>query len=179
MLNKIIVNLNVLEFMNFFWQSIMDREKVSEVYLSELASLPEMKVLYDDEFNEESVRKVLSAISNRERLNTNILKEKQFWNNNMWVTEDGELLKAMIQPIKALNLDNLKDGINEKSNIPFEEIQVIFIPGFKEECYQIGNKLYINFFKIMVDVFYGTGKVTISNLEPEDFIEEKILAMKN
>ena len=178
MLNTIKTNLNVLEYMNFIWQSVMDREVVSETYFHEVANLPDMRVLYDEEFKAESVRKVLSAICNKELLNTQIVKEKQYWNNNMMATEDRGVLEAMIQPIKSLNLDGIKDNLNAMADIPYNEIEVVFIPAIKEESFQNGNRLFINFFKIMVDVFGGTGEVTIMGKSPAEYVQEKVLAME-
>ncbi len=178
MLKDININVNALEYMLFFWQSVMERQKVNEYYLTEVADLPEMAPLYDGEFNPESVRKVLSAISNREVLNTNVLKERQFWSNNMWVMEDPELLNAMISPIKTLNLDSIKESLNKQKDIPYETVNVIFVPALKDFTFQEKDKLYINFFKVMVDVFSGTGAVTIDGKSLEDYVSEKILEMK-
>lgn len=177
MLNAVNMNLTIIESMMFFWQSVIDREKVSEYYLTDVAKREEMASIYDEEFNEESVRKVLSAISNREMLNTTIQKERQFWSKNMRVTEDRELLNAMVSPIKTLNLNGLLTELNEKGEFPFEKIEIIFIPANNEDCFQKENKLYINFFKIMVDEFNGTGAVTIEGKSISDYISEKILEM--
>ncbi len=157
------LNLEVVEMMLFFWHSTKDKEKVADVYLNEVASRDEMKVLYCDDFNEESVRKVLSAITNRELLSSRTKSEGMFWNNNMWMTEDLSITQAMIDPIKALNVDDIASNI-----------EVIFIPGLSDIYYINDNKLYINFFKVMVDVFTGSMDVTIDGLEPKLFIEKII-----
>lgn len=177
MLQNLCVNLNALEYMNFFWQSVMDREKVGEAYIVSVAELPEMSVLYDEEFGAESVRKALSAITNKELLSDATLREKRFWSNNMWVTEDRELLNSMINPIKTLSLESMKEKINGLAEIPYETIEVVFIPATTEECFQKANKLFINFFKVMVDVFGGTGEVAIDGQTPSEYICNKILAM--
>ena len=85
MLKKITVNLEEIESMLYFWHSTKDREKVSEVYLHEIAVMPGLAGTYSEEFNQESVRKVLSAITNRERLSSLTKAEGRFWNNNMWM----------------------------------------------------------------------------------------------
>ena len=177
MLNTLRTNLNALEYMIFFWQSVLDREKVGEQYLNEVAALPEMKILYNDEFDAESVRKSLSAITNREVLSDARITERQFWNNNMWIVEDREMFGLMIAPIKSLNLDSLKDKLNQSADIDCSDIEIIFIPALKQECFFDGNKLYINFFKVMVDVIMGTGDVTIAGLPVEDYIAAKIMEM--
>lgn len=160
------VNLELIEMMLFFWHSTKDKEKVSDIYLNDLASREEMKIVFNDEFDAESVRKVLSAITNREVLSSRTKTEGVFWNNNMWMTEDLGVTQAMIDPIKALNLDDLDSSV-----------EVIFVPGHNELYYVDNNKLYINFFKVMVDVFGGTMDVTIDGKLPKDFIIEKISEM--
>ncbi|MFV0498679.1 MAG: hypothetical protein ACK5NF_01395 [Bacilli bacterium] len=157
------LNLEVIEMMLFFWHSTKDKEKVSDIYLNDIANREEMKIVYNDEFDAESVRKVLSAITNREVLSSRTKTEGLFWNNNMWMTEDLGVTQAMIDPIKALNLDEFDfDG------------EVIFVPGHSDVYYLDGNKLYINFFKVMVDVFGGTMDVTIEGMNPKEFIASKL-----
>lgn len=160
------VNLEVIEMMLFFWHSTSDGEKVSDIYLNDVANRDEMSVMFTDDFNAESIRKVLSAITNREILSDRSKSEGLFWNNNMWMTEDLTVTQAMIDPIKELNFDDVK-----------EDIEVIFIPGVSELCYFSGNKLYINFFKVMVDVFTGSMDVTIDGLSPREFILNKVSEM--
>jgi len=178
MLNSIRTNLNTLEYMIFFWQSVLDREKVGEYYLTEIAGQPEMQILYNEEFTEESVRKALSAITNREILSDALPSERQFWNNNMWIVEDREMFGLMIAPIKSLSLEILKDKLNAMADIPYETIEVIFIPALKDECYFEAGKLYINFFKVSVDMIMGTGDVTISGKSLEDYIVSKVMEME-
>jgi len=176
MIKNIKPSLSMMEYMLYFWQSNSENEKVGEQYLSEIASQKEMATLYDDEFTEESVRKVLSAITNREMLNGGSKKERKFWNNNMWVTEDMELLHMMMDPIKVLNAQGLVDKINAVKDIPFESVEIIFIPGLEEEYSIQDNQLFINFFRVTADL-YEEGKVTIGGKALLDFIEEKILEM--
>lgn len=177
MLQSLSVNLNALEYMNFFWQSVMDGEKVGESYIVSVAELPELSVLYDEEFGSLDVQQALSAITNKELLSAATLKTKRFWGNNMRVTEDRELLNSMINPIKTLSLESMKEKLNGQAEIPYETIEVIFIPATTEECFQKGHQLFINFFKVMVDVFGGTGEVTIDGRAPHEYVCAKILAM--
>lgn len=60
------MDLKVFETMVYFWMATSEREKVGERYLNDLAAMDDMQVLYGEEFTRESVRKILSAISNRE-----------------------------------------------------------------------------------------------------------------
>lgn len=174
MLKTIKKNLNVIESMLYFWQATKDKEKVGESYLVTLSEYDEMKLLYSDEFDSESVRKSLSAISNREMLNGGTQKERQFWNNNMWMMEDMDYMKMMVEPLKTLNLDSLVEKINSKKDISEEEIEVVFIPANKEEYLIKGNKLVINFFKVTPDIM-GEEITKIEGKEIVEYIEEKII----
>lgn len=174
MLKTINKNLNVIESMLYFWQATKEKEKVGENYLVTLSEYEEMKLLYSEDFNEESVRKALSAISNREMLNGGTQKERQFWNNNMWMLEDMDYMKMMVEPLKTLNLDSLIEKINSQKTISSEDIEVIFVPANKEEYLVKGNKLVINFFKITPDIM-GEEITRIEGKEITEYIEEKII----
>ena len=71
-----------------------------------------MEYLYREGFDKDSVRRVLSAISNREVLNSESKLERKFWNNNMWMLEDLEFTNMMAQPVKTLNLSYMVDKLN-------------------------------------------------------------------
>lgn len=169
-MSNIIVKNEILEMMLYIWDSVSQREKVGESFILEVANHDDMKYLYGEDFDKESVRKVLSAISNRELLNKPTKKESRFWNNNMWMLEDLEFTNKMIHPVKTLNLDDLKNKLTK------DEYEVIFIPGHIDEYYIDGNKLIINFFKIMVDLFVE-GKVTIAQKPFKEYIEEKLTSI--
>ncbi|MBU5426142.1 hypothetical protein KQI41_06910 [Tissierella pigra] len=172
MVKTIKTNFDTVEMMLFIWQSIADREKVVDSFFIDVANKEDMKYLYDEEFNEESVRKVLSAISNREMLNNSSKKERKFWNNHMWMLEDLENMNNMVRPVKTLNLDDVKEKLPKDAK--FEELEVIFIPGHEAEYYVDGNKLIINFFRIMVDPMDQT-KVNISGKPLKEYVEERLM----
>ena len=172
MVKTIKTNFDTVEMMLFIWQSIAEREKVVDSFFIDVANKKEMKYLYGEDFNEESVRKVLSAISNREMLNNASKKERKFWNTNMWMLEDLENMNNMVRPVKTLNLDDVKEKL--AGDTKFEELEVIFIPGHEDEYYIDENKLIINFFRLMVD-FMDTTKVNISGKPLKEYIEEKLM----
>lgn len=172
---KININTEVVEMMIFFWSSVAEKEKVAEPYIISVAERPEMKLIYDDEFKEEGVRSVLSAISNRELLNGGSKKDKRFWNNNMWMMEDLGVMQAMIDPMKQLNLQEDEGELSTKSG--FDEVNVFFVPGTTDFFKVVDNNLVVNFFKIAVDIFGGTGEVTFDGKSLKDAIEEKIKTM--
>jgi hypothetical protein len=172
MINSITVNLDAVEMMLFFWQSVAEREKVAEAFMWEVAEKEDMKYLYNDNFSKESIRKVLSAISNREMLNNPSKEESRFWNYNMWMLEDMENMNNMVTPVKKLNLDDLKDKLKD-TKTDFDKVEVVFIPGHLEEYYIDENKVVINFFKLLVD-FMDPTKVNISEKPLKEYVEEKI-----
>lgn len=174
MVKRIKIKLNVVEGMLYFWQATSEREKVGEAYLNNMASFPEMSYLYNEEFNKESVRRALSAISNREIFHSDTKPERVYWNNNMWMMEDLSYTHQMISPLKVLNLDAIVEGLNQVSNPRvYEELEVIFLPGHQQEYMISENKLIINFFRVKPDI-YGTGKVTIGEVELAEYIEDKL-----
>ncbi|MEN2257325.1 hypothetical protein AAIB48_05975 [Paraclostridium benzoelyticum] len=87
---KIVIKSEILEMMLYIWDSVHQKEKIADSFFIGLSDQPDMKYLYDEEFTKESVRKVLSAISNRELLNkptkrkvdtgTNICGCLKIWN---------------------------------------------------------------------------------------------------
>jgi hypothetical protein len=175
MLQTIKVNMDVMETMLYFWQATSDKDKVPEKYLNDLAKMPGLSYTYDDEFNAESVRKVLSAITNREPFVSKIKKESRFWNNNMWMMEDPEYMESIIQPLKKLNLDHLVAEINKA--VPagkYEEIEVFFSPLHVKDCYKVENKLIINFFMIIPDF---EGNLKVGELPLVEYIKEKIIEL--
>lgn len=66
---KIVIKREILEMMLYIWDSVHQKEKIADSFFIGLADETDMKYLYDEDFTKESVRKVLSAISNRELLN--------------------------------------------------------------------------------------------------------------
>ena len=174
MIKRINVKFDIIEMMYYYWQVTSERGKVGEPYIIKLSENPEMKYVYDEEFNSDSVRRVLSAISNREVLNSENKKERKFWNFNMWMLEDLGFTEMMVLPVKKLNLNELVDKLNEThGDTKFEELEVLFVPGLEEEYSIVENKLIVNFFKIKADL-YEEDKVTIEDLPLDDYIAEKL-----
>lgn len=179
MIKRIKVKLDTIEAMLYYWQATSEKEKVGESYIISIGEFPEMKYIYDDEFDKESVRRALSAISNREVFDGKSKKERKFWNNNMWMLEDLEYTNMMVSPLKVLNLDSLVSKLNDKfENGKYEDIEVIFVPGHQDEYSIEENKLIINFFRVQPDL-YEEGKVTISGKLLLDYIEEKLSELLN
>lgn len=174
MIRSIKVNLEEIESMLYFWQSTNERQRVSEEFLREVANMQGLKASYDDEFNAESVRRVLSAITNREKLSQNTQKESRFWNNNMWMLEDLSYTDSMIQPLKKLNLEDLVERLNaSERNQGYELLEVVFSPLHMVDYVIRDNKLIVNFFKVMPS-FEEDGVVKIDGKEIKEYIFEKL-----
>lgn len=174
MLKAIKLNLEEIESMLYFWHACSDKEKISEVYLHEIASMPGLSCTYDKEFDSESVRKVLSAITNREILSSKTQKEGRFWNYNMWMLEDMEYTGMMVSPVKQLNLDSLTDELRGVDS-PFEEVEVRFSPLHFDEYIIKDNSLIINFFRVKPDDFDDTA--SISGIELKDYVKMRLEEM--
>lgn len=176
MIKTIKTNLNTLESMIYFWQASSENEKVPEDYLAEIANRPEMSILYGDDFNAASVRKILSCLTNHEKLSDINEKEYKFLHDNMWVMDDVGVMSMMVAPIKVLNADALVEKVNAKKDIPYENVEIIFLPGTDKDYMVKENQLYINFFKIQADL-YDENNVTINGQPIMDYIEEKVLEL--
>lgn len=176
MVQRIKVNFDTVEAMLFFWQATNEREKVTEKYLNDVAGMEGFELIYGEEFDGESVRRAMSAVSNREPFQSKNKKEGRFWNNNLWMLEDLEYTDAMLQPIKKLNLDTIIDEINSVKEIKdYETIEVFFVPFHTEEYVISGDKLIINFFRVRPD--FVDEKTYIGELEISDFIKDKMIEL--
>ncbi len=174
MVQGIKLNLEEIESMLYFWQATNDKEKVAETYLHEIASLPGLSSSYDSEFNGESVRKVLSAITNREILSQKTKKESRFWNNNMWMMEDLSYTDSMVKPLKKLNIDDLVEKVkNVEGSSNYNELEVRVSPLHVDDYIIKGNMLVINFFRVMPSL-EDEGKTTIGGVEIKEYIKEKL-----
>ena len=170
-MKNIKIDFDVLEMMIFFWESVASKDKMGDDYFMSIAEKPQMQIIYGDGFSPDSVRKVLSAISNRERLNDRTPKESRFWNNNMWILEDLDTMRNMIAPVKTLNLKELAGKYD--AQLKFEELEIIFIPAHIDEYYIQNNKLYINFFKLIPN-FENSKDIKIAGLPLKEYISKKI-----
>lgn len=175
-MKNIKLNIEEIESMLYFWHATNDKEKVSELYLNDIASMPGLSCSYDDDFNAQSVIKVLSAISNRELLSSKTKKEGRFWNNNMWMTEDLEYTDMMVKPLKMLNIDSLVEELQQVENSSkYDEVEVRFSPLHFDEYLINGKQLIINFFRVKPDDFDDTA--TIDGKDLKEYIKEKVLEL--
>ena len=151
MIKQIELNLETIESMLYLWTALAEKEKVAESFFVDVAKQYPLKAIMNKDFNEESVRKVLSAIQNRELLSGASKEEKRFWNNNMWMMEDLELPKLMAKPIKVLTVNHLIDELNKEfPNNDKEILKVYIAPLHMDDYYIVDGNLIINFFRIML-----------------------------
>ncbi|MCL6269185.1 hypothetical protein M3P05_04405 [Sansalvadorimonas sp. 2012CJ34-2] len=156
------MNMEVMELMFYYWQATSEREKVGEAYLATIANNAEMEKIYTEEFTGESVRRALSAITNREIFSAESKKESRFWNNNMWAMEDMGLMEAMMAPLKVMNLDDVKVA---------GDLDVVILPMHMDTFYKKDGQLFINFFRIQADIIEG-GPLKIEDTEIKAWIEK-------
>ena len=171
MINRVKVNLEAIEAMLYFWQAVNDRDNISEMFIYDVAAMPGLSLTYEDEFNEESVRRALSAIKNREIFFRSSKKEGRFYSNNLWMMEDLSYTNSMVAPLKKLNLEFLNAELNSKfSNSKYEELEVIFSPLHIEDYLIKDNRLIINFFKVKP----GETGTYVGDIELKNYIKEKL-----
>lgn len=172
MLKSITLNLEVIESMLYYWSSMTDREKVAESFFVDIANMDAMKLVQSPEFDEESIRKVLSAIQNRELLSNATKPEKRFWSKNMWIADDSSLASKMAQPIKVMNVDDLVARLNEKyPDIKQEKIIVHIAPLHLDPYYIVDGQLVMNFFKIYFD---QEDNVMFEDIPIKEYIFERL-----
>lgn len=152
MLKNIIINLEAIESMLYYWSVVADKEKVSESFFIDFANSKPMNLVKREDFNEESIRKVLSSIQNRELLSQATKAEKRFWSKNMWMAEDVDLSRKMAEPFKKLNLDSELSDINKNlPNLDFEQVNIYIAPLHLDPYYIVENNIIINFFMLYFD----------------------------
>lgn len=140
-MHNIKVNLNGLEIMVFFWNSIISKEKVNEAFINDLCSMKEFSFIYDGEFNNDSLRTILSALTNKEPYKAS-KKEMKFYSNNLRVLEYIDEVLPTIHAIKKLNVDMLSQKLDSNIN------EIIVTPGTSNAITKSENALIVDFFAI-------------------------------
>lgn len=133
-------NLNGLEIMLFFWNSVMAKEKVNESFLNDLCSMKEFSYIYNEDFNSESLRRVLSALNNKEPFSGNKV-ERKYYSNNLMIMEYIDEVQPTIDAIKKLNLNKLGEEFKE-------DTEIIIVPGTSGNVQRHDNKLLVDFFSL-------------------------------
>ncbi len=181
MLKRLNLNLEELESMLYFWQSVSEKEKVSDIFLEEIVNMKGLTLSYkvDEELSAEGARKVLSSITNREMLSQKTKSEARLWNFNMWMLEDLEYTNMMIRPLKQLNIDNLVEEIgDEAGKCKYEDVEVRFSPLSMQDYIISEDTLVINFFKVKPS-FEDEDILTIDNIDIKEYIKTKLVELIN
>ena len=181
MLKRLNLNLEELESMLYFWQSVSEKEKVSDIFLEEIVNMKGLTLSYkvDEELDAEGARKVLSSITNREMLSQKTKSEARLWNFNMWMLEDLEYTNMMIRPLKQLNIDSLIEEIGQEAeNCKYEDVEVRFSPLAMQDYIIDGDTLVINFFKVRPS-FEDEDILTIDNIDIKEYIKSKLIELIN
>lgn len=150
MVKRIKLDLQAVENMLFFWTMMAERTKVSEVFILSVAEMAQFRGIYTSDFDNISVRQVMSALSNREVFRSNNKKECRFWVDNLWMVEDLTYTMEVVAPIKQLNVDDLVVPLNEQTNpSTIEELSVVVVPFYNLDAVYGRDKLYVNFFRAL------------------------------
>jgi len=160
------MNLETLEAMDFFWAALKDRERIADLFIQEVTTMEGYRLSYDEEFTSESVRRVMSALANREPFKSTNKKEGRLYSNHLWMMDDLGLEKAMIQPVKQLNVEHLRQDLS--TSLPYTEIQIHVVPLHLNAHKVSKNNILLNFFKIQLGEEENT--VTIEGLPLDQYI---------
>ncbi len=171
MLENVKINFETIELMDFFWQTAARKEKLADSYLLDIANRPEMEAVYTDDFNSNSVRKVLSAVINYEPVNEATSKELEFYQSNKFFADDPGNVELTLPTIKTLNVNNLKEKFS--GDTKYNSVQINFVPAYDLTDKIEDNILTINFFKLKID-FTDFETVLVNDQKLVDYIESKL-----
>ncbi|MFZ5968160.1 MAG: hypothetical protein ACOYVK_13430 [Bacillota bacterium] len=150
MIKNITLNLNAIEAMYFFWNTISSKDKVTEKFIVDIANMESFQVLYNEEFTQESVRRCLSALSNREPFHGN-KTEAKFYSRNLMILEYIDTLEEKFLTFKSLRLQDILHSLhNQAHGVADENIEIIVVPAPFDTHYRDQNRIIINFFKFHV-----------------------------
>lgn len=174
MLKAIKINFEVVELMDFYWQTAARKEKLADSYLSDVANRAEMKAFYTDEFDANSVRKVLSAVINYEPVNEATEKELEYYNFNKFFADDPGNVILALPTVKTLNVNELLDEF--QGDTKFETVEINFVTAYDVVDKIEDNVLTVNFFKLGTD-FKDFETVLVEGKELKNYIHDKLTEM--
>ena len=142
--NNLKLNLNLLEAMYFFWTSVSSKEKISEKYINDVANDSAFTQVYGEEFTKESVRRCLSALSNREPFTGN-KAETIFYSRNLMILEYIDTLQDKMNAFKNLRLTDISNSLHYPSIT--SDLTIFVVPSPYDTVVQKNNSIILNFFK--------------------------------
>lgn len=81
----------------------------------------------------------------------------------MWMLEDMDNMRAMLDAVKKLNLDD----VNSVRTL-------CFIPAHLEEIYRDEKAVYVNFFKIFIDP--ASGETKFAGVPFEEYVRRAVMS---
>ncbi|MBB6215652.1 hypothetical protein HNQ80_001741 [Anaerosolibacter carboniphilus] len=170
MINHCTLNLNAIETMNFFWSSIASKEKLSEKFILDIAILEPFQNTYNDEFTQESVRRCLSALSNKEPFSGNKV-ENRFYSRNLMILEYIDSLDEKITAFKGIRINDILHFIGDlNSTNDINSLEIIVVPSPFDTVQCQDNKIILNFFKFhLID-----GELKADDLTIPEIIKEAL-----
>jgi len=137
----------------------MSKEKVNELFISDLCLMREFGFIYQEEFTPDSLRTILSALNNKEPYKAG-KKEMKFFSNNLRVMEYIDEVLPTINAIKKMNMDILSQKLDENIN------EIVIVPGTSNTITKSDNCLILDFFAIRL----SEGDLVINNKKIEDVL---------
>lgn len=174
MLKSFKINFEVIELMDFYWQTAARRGKLADSYLLDVANRPEMQAIYTDGFDANSVRKVLSAVINYEPVNEATEKELEYYNYNKFFADDPGNVVMALPTVKTLNINELLSDFQGETK--FDTVQINFVTAYDMVDKIDGNVLTVNFFKLGID-FSDFETVLIEGKALKEYIHDKLAEM--
>ncbi|MDK6940373.1 hypothetical protein [Aerococcus sp. UMB8487] len=176
MLESIKINNEVIELLQFLWQTVAAGNKVSDSYISDIVSNPAMQAVYTDDFSQETARMVLSAIVNKEPLAEASPKAKEFYDFNFFNADDPGNVEMMLPIVKQLNVNQLKEEFQTET--AYNQLVINFVGAYDISHITEGNTLTINFFNLNVD-WSNMDQALIEGQSLEDFIQDRAKEILN
>lgn len=159
------LNLNAIEAMQFLWTSIASKDKLTEKFIIDIANTEPFQWIYNDEFTAESVRRSLSALSNREPFTGN-KTENRFYSRNLMILEYIDTLHDKINALKGIRLKDIIDHLNTTWDIKdMDHLEVVVVPTPFDTFQRHENKIILNFFKFhLVDGILKADDMSIEEI---------------
>lgn len=174
MLETIKINNEVIELLQFLWQTVAQGSKVTEDYLVDILDKPAMDVIYTDDFTKQSAQTALSAVVNKEPLNNASKKDEEFFQFNFFNADDPGNCEMLLPVVKQLNVDELKEEFS--GDTAFTDVKINFVGAYDQSYWINDNVLTLNFFKLGVD-WSDMDNVLLDGTPLKTYIKERLQEM--
>lgn len=171
MLQSIKVNNEVIELLQFLWQTVAAGNKVDDGFILDILEKPAMKPVYTEDFTINSARAALSALVNKEPLNNASSKDEAFYKGNFFNADDPGNVEMLLPVVKQLNLDDFKEIFDGQT--AYDNIQINFVGAYDFDSMITDNVLTLNFFKLGVD-WADMDTVLMAGKPLKDYIQQEV-----